>query len=126
MFENFLKKSLITAIFFIIICSISTQIFAAESVSYKLDNGMEVILKEKHGSPMIASIIFVKSGSKYESKYENGITHFLEHLLFNGTTALSREELDGSIRDLGGYINAFTRKDMTAFLVLLNKQYIDY
>ncbi len=126
MLKNFLKKSLITAISFIILCSVSTQIFAAESVSYKLDNGMEIILKEKHGSPMIASIIFVKSGSKYETKFENGITHFLEHLLFNGTTSLSREDIDGSIRDLGGYINAFTRKDMTAFMVLMPKQYIDY
>ena len=120
------KKNLITALFFILLCSISTQIYAAESISYKLDNGMEVILKEKHGSPMIASVIFVKSGSKYESKYENGITHFLEHLLFNGTSSLSREDIDGSIRDLGGYINAFTRKDMTAFMVLMPNQYIDY
>ncbi|MEA1981635.1 MAG: pitrilysin family protein, partial [candidate division Zixibacteria bacterium] len=120
------KKSLIIALFFILLYSISTQIYAAEYISYKLDNGMEVILKEKHGSPMIASVIFVKSGSKYESKYENGITHFLEHLLFNGTSSLSREDIDGSIRDLGGYINAFTRKDMTAFMVLMPNQYIDY
>jgi zinc protease len=94
--------------------------------TYRLDNGMEIILKESHGSPMVASIVFVKSGSKYESKFENGITHFLEHLLFDGTATLTREELDGSIRDLGGYINAFTRKDLTAFLVLLPKQYIEY
>jgi len=93
---------------------------------YRLDNGMEIILKENHSSPMVASVIFVKSGSKYESKFENGITHFLEHLLFDGTATLTREELDASIQDLGGYINAFTRKELTAFLVLLPKQYIDY
>ncbi len=94
--------------------------------TYRLGNGMEIILKPNHSSPMIASVIFVKSGSKYESTYENGITHFLEHLLFDGTTHLTREQLDHSIRDLGGYINAFTRKDMTGYLVLLPKQYIDY
>ena len=46
--------------------------------------------------------------------------------MFDGTTNQSREEIDGSIRDLGGYINAFTRNDMTGYLVLLPKQYIDY
>ena len=92
----------------------------------KLDNGMQLILMENHSSPMIASVIFVRSGSKYESEYENGITHFLEHLLFDGTTHLTREQINNSIRDLGGYINAFTREELTAYLVLLPKQYIEY
>ena len=91
-----------------------------------LENGMELILVENHGSPMIASVIFVRSGSKYESQHTNGITHFLEHLLFDGTVNLTREQLDRSIRDLGGYINAFTQEDLTAYLILMPKQYIDY
>lgn len=98
----------------------------ASSESYYLDNGMEVILKESPGSPMISSMMLVKSGAKYESEFENGITHFLEHLLFDGTTNHSRKELDLSISDLGGYVNAFTRKEFTAFFVLLPSQYIEY
>jgi zinc protease len=98
----------------------------ADTDTFTLDNGMTVILKEAHGSPMISSVIFVKSGARYESQFENGITHFLEHLLFDGTVHQTREELDASIGNLGGYINAFTRKDLTAYLVLLPKQYIDY
>ena len=43
----------------------------ADDVVYELDNGLEVILKESHGSPMIACIVFVKSGSRYESRFEN-------------------------------------------------------
>jgi len=105
---------------------IPTGAAGAEDTVYKLDNGMEVILKENHGSPMVASIIFVKSGSRYESRFENGITHFLEHLLFDGTANKTREELDNAVSDLGGYINAFTRKDGTAYLVLLPKQFIEY
>ncbi len=121
-----LNVRLISAIVFMIFLIFSVNIMSEESKSYHLDNGMEIILKEKHGSPMVASIVFVKSGSKYESKFENGVTHFLEHFLFDGTTSLTREELDLSIRDLGGYLNAFTRKELTAYLVLLPKQYIDY
>ncbi len=105
---------------------IGSSVGFAQSETFHLDNGMEVILQEQHGSPMVATILFVKSGSKYETKFENGITHFLEHLLFNGTTSLSRLELDNSINDLGGYLNAFTRKELTAYLVLLPSQYIDY
>lgn len=98
----------------------------AEVESYVLENGMEVILKENHASPMISSTVFVKSGSKYESRFENGITHFLEHLLFDGTSHFNRLELDNGIRDLGGYINAFTRKELTAYFVLMPHQFIEY
>jgi len=93
---------------------------------YKLNNGLEVILKENHNSALVAAMVFVRSGSRYESRFENGLTHFLEHLLFDGTATLSREELDRSISDLGGYINAFTRKDMTTYFVLMPRQYIEY
>ncbi|RKX25178.1 MAG: hypothetical protein DRP47_10195, partial [Candidatus Zixiibacteriota bacterium] len=113
-----------------IVCIIMLATIVVSTVTadetYQLDNGMQVILRETHAAPMISSLIFVKSGSKYEARYENGITHFLEHLLFNGTANLTREELDASISDLGGYLNAFTRNELTAFFVLLPKQYIDY
>jgi zinc protease len=110
----------------LVLClSFAGNIWAA-SETYRLDNGMEIILKPSHNAPMIASVIFVKAGAKYESTYENGITHFLEHLLFDGTTHLTRQELDRSITDLGGYINAQTQKDFTVYLVLMPKQYIGY
>jgi len=119
-------SSIIGALLFTILTASFAGGAASEDLVYNLDNGLEVILRENHSSPMIASIVFVRSGSKYESRFENGITHFLEHLLFDGTTNLSREELDQSIRNLGGMINAFTRKEVTAYLVLMPKQYFDY
>ncbi|UCD62978.1 MAG: insulinase family protein [Candidatus Zixiibacteriota bacterium] len=104
----------------------AAAVHSADEAVFQLDNGIEVILKENHSSPMIASMIFVRSGSRYESAYENGITHFLEHLLFDGTVHMTREQIDASIRDLGGMVNAFTRKDMTCYFTLLPKQYNDY
>ena len=124
------EKSTIRRAIWVSVCFLFTLTIPCQSAenteTYDLDNGLTVILKENHASPMVASIIFIKSGSKYESDYENGITHFLEHLLFDGTANLTREELDHSIRRLGGYINAFTRKEMTAYFVLMPKHYIDY
>ena len=93
---------------------------------FTLANGMEVVLKENHSSPMITSLVFVRAGSKYENEYNNGVTHFLEHLLFNGTVNQTQEELENGIERLGGYINAFTRKDFTAYIVLLPKEFIEY
>jgi predicted Zn-dependent peptidase len=92
---------------------------------YQLDNGMSVVLEENHASPMIAAMVFVKAGAKYESPQNNGVTHFLEHLLFNGTATRTQEQLEPVIELYGGYINAFTRKEMTGYLVLMPKEYID-
>jgi len=97
-----------------------------EITKLTLDNGMDVVLKANHASPMITCMIFVKAGSKYENEFNNGATHFLEHLLFNGTATQTQEELQTGIERLGGYLNAFTRKEFTAYLVLLPKAYIEY
>lgn len=91
---------------------------------YRLSNGMEVVLKENHASPMIASVVFVRSGAKYESDFNNGATHFLEHLLFNGTATRSQEQIADRIKNLGGYINAFTRKELTAYMSLVPAEHI--
>jgi len=108
-------------------CSTDSTIPAGSSVSqFVLDNGMQVILKENHASPMATSLIFVKAGSKYEDKFNNGVTHFLEHLLFDGTATQTQEELDHGIERLGGYINAFTNKDFTAYLVSMPADFIEY
>ncbi|HVP07124.1 MAG TPA: insulinase family protein, partial [Candidatus Acidoferrum sp.] len=116
----------VAAVFLLTLAVATTTVAQGSVEQYRLDNGMQVILKPNHSSPMVASVIFVRSGSKYESTYENGITHFLEHLLFDGTTHLTQQQLDRSITNLGGYINAFTQKDLTAYLVLLPKQYINF
>ncbi len=96
------------------------------STRVTLDNGMQVILVENHSSPMIASIVFVNAGARYENEFNNGSTHFLEHLLFDGTKTKTQEQLDDAIERHGGYINAFTRKELTGYLVLMPTQYIDY
>jgi predicted Zn-dependent peptidase len=76
---------------------------------FELDNGMQIVTEENHASPMIAAMVFVKAGAKYESPENNGVTHFLEHLLFNGTAQRSQEQLEPVIDLFGGYINAFTQ-----------------
>jgi predicted Zn-dependent peptidase len=114
------------AIFLIIGFPASTAGAQSPAQAFMLDNGMRIILKENHASPMITSLIFVKAGSKFENDYNNGVTHFLEHLLFDGTATRSQKEISDGIEKLGGYINAFTRKEFTAYLVLMPRDYINY
>jgi len=111
--------------FFLAMAVFSTAA-TAKTTRVTFENGMEVIFKENHSSPMITSIVFVRAGAKYENDFNNGITHFLEHLLFDGTKNRSRLEISEGIKRHGGYINAFTRKDLTAYLVLTPKEYIEY
>jgi predicted Zn-dependent peptidase len=127
-----IRKTKLNAFFLILIPFLSfftsqTAISQAQATQrFTLDNGMQVILKENHASPMITSLLFVKAGGKYEDDYNNGGTHFLEHLLFDGTASRTQEQISDGIEKLGGYINAFTRKEFTAYLVLMPKDYINY
>ena len=104
---------------------LAVSVSAGQTTFYSLDNGMEVILKENHASPLVSSVIIVKAGSKYENEKNNGFTHLLEHMLFNGTETRSREEIDSGIEDYGGYINAFTRQEMTGYLVVMPSEFIE-
>jgi zinc protease len=117
-----------TIIYGLLILLISSVTLAAqnEGTTYAtLSNGMKLVLKENHSSPMITSVVFVNAGARYEDESTNGLTHFLEHLLFDGTENRSRIELNETIKEYGGYINAFTRKDLTAYLVLMPKEHIE-
>lgn len=99
---------------------------AGRTIQFTLDNGMVVILKENHAAPLVAGIIYVRAGSKFENDSTNGCTHFLEHLLFNGTTKRDRLAINEGIKDVGGYINAFTRKDLTAYLFVVPSQHAEF
>jgi predicted Zn-dependent peptidase len=118
----------VTVTLLVLLVVTSTGVLDAGMPSTKvtLENGLKVILVENHSSPMIASIVFVNAGARYENEFNNGATHFLEHLLFDGTKTKTQEQLDDAIDRHGGYINAFTTKDLTAFLVLMPTQYIDF
>jgi len=84
--------------------------------TYKLQNGMEIILVPRRESPATTVMATVKVGSKYESKETSGLSHFLEHMAFKGTKKRPKPidismELDG----LGAQYNAFTSQEHTAY-----------
>jgi zinc protease len=91
-------------------------------VPFALPNGLTGAIREAHGSPMVAALVTVEAGTYVETPEMVGASHMLEHLLFDGTESHSREEITERTRRLGIYLNAFTRKDYTAFIMLAPKE----
>jgi predicted Zn-dependent peptidase len=88
--------------------------------SHQLSNGLGVVLAPLKSTETVTVLFLVATGSKYETKEENGISHFLEHMFFKGTsmrpdTLAISEALD----NVGGIYNAFTGKEYTGFYVKL-------
>lgn len=84
-----------------------------------LDNGLRVALVERHEVPMVCYTAVVGAGSALETEDFSGASHFLEHLLFNGTTTMSQDELYDAVDRVGGYNNAHTSDHFTAFTMLV-------
>lgn len=87
-----------------------------------LKNGIRVVTEEIKGVQTVSLGTWVGVGSRYEKRDENGISHFLEHMAFKGTTTRSALEIMRQVEDVGGYINAYTGKDMTGYYVHLLKE----
>jgi predicted Zn-dependent peptidase len=80
-----------------------------------LPNGFRIVTEHMPGL-MSASIgIWVQAGGRHERVEQNGIAHFLEHMAFKGTNTRSPLQIAEAIENVGGYINAYTSKDMTAY-----------
>lgn len=79
-----------------------------------LDNGLQLVWEEDHRQPLVAIEVRIKGGLRGEGPYlSTGITHFIEHMLFKGTTTRPPGTIDQEVRRYGGTINAFTSIDMT-------------
>jgi len=74
----------------------------------KLPNGLTIIASPRPGSHKVSLGIWVGCGSRHEDERVNGISHFIEHMLFKGTKNYSRAEILGNTRGKGGHINAAT------------------
>jgi zinc protease len=90
--------------------------FATEDVRRTvLDNGLVVLTKEVHTSPIVTSMIWYRVGSRNEELGHTGKSHFLEHMLFKGTDRFRKGEIDLITLKNGGGNNAFTSHDFTAY-----------
>src|SRR5215471_12741697 len=80
-----------------------------------LDNGLRVITEVMTHVRSVSVGIWVGSGSRRESPEQNGLSHFIEHMLFKGTTSRSAEDIARSVDSIGGNLDAFTAKELVCF-----------
>ncbi|NQY99196.1 MAG: insulinase family protein [Bdellovibrionales bacterium] len=92
---------------------------------YQLKNGLNVLQVESHKSPVVSVQMWVKTGSADETKGEEGISHFIEHLVFKGTRKFEVGEIASTIEGSGGQLNAYTSFDETVFYVTMSKNFLE-
>lgn len=109
-----LKTLSMTFIFLtVLLCSSQSKAFDVDE--FYLDNGMQVIVIYNHKAPIIQHMVWYKFGSVDEARGYGGNAHFLEHLMFRGTTNIPDGEFNRLIENNGGQSNAFTSFDYTAY-----------
>ncbi|GAB4371252.1 MAG: pitrilysin family protein [Calditrichia bacterium] len=80
-----------------------------------LPNGLTIVSEK---IPTVRSVtvgVWIKAGSRHESRENSGVAHFLEHMLFKGTEKRSAREIARSLESVGGYLNAYTSKEHTCY-----------
>ncbi|SPF38970.1 Uncharacterized zinc protease YmxG [Candidatus Sulfopaludibacter sp. SbA4] len=81
----------------------------------RLDNGLRIITEAMPHVRSVSVGVWISTGSRRESADLNGISHFIEHMLFKGTTRRSAEDIARSVDSIGGNLDAFTAKELVCF-----------
>ncbi len=80
-----------------------------------LPNGFRIVTEHMPGLKSASAGVWVMAGGRHETAPQNGIAHFLEHMAFKGTARRTSLQIAEAIEDVGGYINAYTSREMTAY-----------
>src|ERR1700687_2812114 len=81
----------------------------------QLGNGVRVVTEYMPHVRSVSLGVWIRTGSRRETSEENGISHFIEHMLFKGTKNRSAEEIARSVDSIGGGLDAFTAKEMVSY-----------
>ncbi|MCK5924630.1 MAG: insulinase family protein [Methylococcales bacterium] len=114
-------------LFFALCCLPLSVAYSADNKVHEkvLSNGLKVLIKEDHRSPVVVTQIWYKVGSSYEPNGITGISHMLEHMMFKGTANYPDGEFSKIIAENGGNENAFTGQDYTAYFQTLEKSRLE-
>lgn len=89
-----------------------------------LKNGLRIITVPVKGNPSVTVLVMVSTGSNYETKEENGLSHFLEHMCFKGTpTRKTALDISLEVDSLGAENNAFTNNEYTGYYAKAEKKH---
>ena len=92
-----------------------TTVASDPPASFTLGNGLQVVVIPDHRTPVVTQMIWYKVGSADETSGKSGLAHFLEHLMFKGTSKHPAGEFSQTVQRIGGNENAFTSADYTGY-----------
>ncbi len=92
--------------------------------AFTLDNGLEVVVVPDHRAPVVTHMVWYRAGSAEDPPGRSGIAHFLEHLMFKGTTNHPAGEFSERVNEIGGNENAFTSYDYTAYYQTVAREHL--
>lgn len=91
-----------------------------------LSNGLRVVTVPMLDNPSVTVLVMVEAGSKYETKAENGLSHFLEHMVFKGTPKRPKAiDISRELDSIGAHYNAFTSQEFTGYYAKADKRHTD-
>ena len=90
-----------------------------------LDNGLRVLIQEMYTAPLASVWCWYRVGSKDEAKGQTGVSHWVEHMNFKGTTNIPRDKVKGIIEQFGGYWNGYTWIDQTTYTETATRDAVD-
>src|SRR5450756_2377805 len=94
---------------------LSSLIFGQDTRTGTLANGLKVIVQEDHAIPNVAMYFFYRIGSRNERPGTTGLSHFFEHMMFNGARKYGPKQFDKQMDNIGGNNNAYTTNDVTVY-----------
>ena len=92
--------------------------------SKKFSNGLRLVVKKMDGLLSVSMGILVGTGSCYETAEENGISHYIEHMMFKGTQKRNAFEISDAMDRIGAQVNAFTSKDITCYYAKSTSEHV--
>ncbi len=95
---------------------------SASPATFTLGNGLQVVVIPDHRTPVVTQMIWYKVGSADETSGKSGLAHFLEHLMFKGTSKHPADEFSQTVLRIGGIENAFTSADYTSYFQRVPKE----
>ena len=92
---------------------------------FVLENGLRVVAEHIPHFPSVSVGLWIGAGSMYETEAENGLSHFVEHMLFKSTQKRTTREIAVEMDALGGQVNAFTSKECTCYYAKVIAEHLD-
>jgi zinc protease len=111
-------RRIVTLVVVALLCLNAAALVSAQNIevkSHTLKNGMKILVQEDHSIPNVAFYVFYRIGSRNEKPGTTGLSHFFEHMMFNGAKKYGFGEFDRVMEANGGSNNAYTSQNVTVY-----------